>query len=74
MTKRQLVDLADAVLDGVCAFGGFEDVEEIASEGYPEGADLTNDSPELRDMIQQRAQSIVNGEDDADVEEEEDEE
>jgi hypothetical protein len=74
MTKQQLIDLADAVLDGVCAIGGFEEIEQIANDGWPEDAELTIDSPELREMIQQRAESIVNGEDGDDVEEEEDEE
>lgn len=77
MDKKKLTDIANAVLDGV-GFGGFEQIEQIAEDGWPEDAHLTDDSPELRDLIQERAQEIVDdeeaGEGDEEDEEEEDEE
>jgi len=76
MDKKRMTDLANAVLDGV-GFGGFEGIEQIAEDGWPEDAHLTEDSPELRELIQERAQEIVDeedGEDGEDGEEDEDEE
>ena len=72
MDKKKLTDLANAVLDGV-GHGGFEGIEEIAEDGWPEDAHLTDDSPELREMIQERAQSIVDEEESEEDEEDEEE-
>jgi hypothetical protein len=74
MDRRKMLDLADAVLDGVGATGGIDEIRNIADGGWPEDADLTNDSPELRELIQERAQEIVEEEDELDEEEVDEEE
>lgn len=71
--QLRLTELADAVLDGVSAIGGLDEIEVIADDGWPEDVELTNDSPELREMIQERASAIIQDSDDDEDEDDEEE-
>ncbi|UOF77332.1 hypothetical protein [Caudoviricetes sp.] len=50
---------AQRIVDNAGAAGGIDEVRRLAERGWPENRELENDSPELREAIQERARLVV---------------